>query len=237
MVQVCLNPYKFIISDPLISFNIKKFDIKYIRFFYDYDLDGKIVLIAKIPEKDRVSLDKSYFKINIKKSIYIRLPSILKPYIGKTVQYRHEEMFNLDGELFRIRPVDFEFDVDMRSKILIINKDPYFTKQNQLVLPKSFISKNFNNLIFSLKTCFLKNTNNVIEDGHLLVDIVKNPKVNSLSFFLIKSKLGASTKKMNRIKKILDNHGKVLSDFKFISLIQNEKNDYGTLVFKEEHGS
>jgi hypothetical protein len=29
----------------------------------------------------------------------------------------------------------------------------------------------------------------------------------------------------------------VLSDFKFISLIQNEKNDYGTLVFKEEHGS
>jgi len=228
MTNLIISRKRLYINDPFICNLIENLNIQNIHFSYSYDLNGSIVLTVNIPPEDILLLDISWFKVYKKRMFYINLPTFLKPYIGMTIQYYNESIFNTKNELFRIRPINFKFNTNIETKKYNFTL-PYFDRSH-LVVPKVFINNNFEKKILMAKMCFDTINKRSLDEGYLVVRIVYPPDISSLSYFLNNAEFYLITNRLTDIKKMLKNYNKQIYKFKYVLLDK----EHSALVFKEE---
>jgi hypothetical protein len=229
MGETIITDYRMQITNQDIVKAIKVFNIQYIRFLYTHDFDGKIILIAKIPEKDQLLTAKSWMKLSMKKNVYINTPQVLKPYIGKRIVYYDEKIFNTHNELFRIKPIDFVFDVIMKPKNYS-DLNPHFENPGILSIPKIFINNYLNRKILTSRICFDKSYRDVIKKGHLIATIIEPPEIGNVSYLLRNSSLALITDKLDNLKIMINNANKELNNFKYMSFVKEQN----MIVFEED---
>jgi len=232
MIEYKLKTRNFIIEDSEASEMIRILDISHIYYTYDYDFDGQIILVAKKPPDNTVSLTRSWMSVYKKRKIYTIMPSKLLPFIGKTVAIYRDNAFNSVDELFKIKPIDFKFKINGMN-VKRININPHFTSSNTFVLPKHYINKTINGKIYISRISFDLITLDSISDGFLFAGIVDNNYAGSLVFNFSENKVGFCTYKLKRLMAMISGCGKNLNSFLYQSTIPNEINKHGVMVFEE----
>jgi len=222
-----------IINDDEIYHRIVNNKIEYVHFFLVEDTGG-FNLIAKQPDGDELTLGKNYKRIVLDGgNMYIRTPKNLISHAGKKVWYYTERLYPESGELFRIKPINF--NLGKLSTKLQNEFDPYFTDGNNLVLPHHYLNTHVDHAIINLKISFLRSTKKILSNGYVFISIVDQNIIGfrKMLYFLEKRNHYMRTKPVLQFMEYLKLHGKNINNYEYKCTLTLESCKYGMIVFKE----
>ena len=234
--EIDLSGTRFYIKDFALKSQISGMVYPHLKFTYEYDLDGSIMIfVSKWTHNYVEPENKQWIKIHTTDaSHWFYIPDILKPYIGKNLSYRIESVFKNYDEFMRIKSVGFEFDCSIKSKKLDKRTEPYFTKSGLFSIPKIFLSKNFKDVdnILKRRVVFNKTTPSSLALGKIFMDFLPYRSFEPYNYFLKPFKSTMSINKPYRLMSDVSDADKCVCDFKYQSM--SEQDGYFTLLFLED---
>ena len=204
--------------------------VKKLKFIYKKDELGNWIIIAIKEEK-------------ISKSTSIRIshgcvemytPDILKRYSGEYVSCSCEKIFPYEDEVFRISPLNFEFENNAYalSNSSKIKTEPHFTNKNKIVLPKHYVVNNLDERALDYKISFSRTTGEVIDKKEIIAYVVSPFEESFFSFKLRKSSIGLYGVTGGLSDIIFRIYRKKLVNFKYESTNLVDGLEYGMMLFK-----
>jgi hypothetical protein len=192
--------------------------------------------LVKFPDYNKeLTLGKQWMKVTYgKRKIYVRTPSILKPYVGKNIKVYKDRAFESEFELFRVAPVDFEMKKIFYNKKRRASLDtPYFSKTSYCVIPRKYIREHSGVEIFSSRLSFNRTDALVLESGYIYCRIfLYENELGNLIYSLSKCTNGARAR-VNKLSEIVAEAGKDLINFQYEATVFDDNNKYNLIVFKE----
>jgi len=222
----------FIIQDNSVIEFMQKNHIKHIRFIADLN-NGEACILVKFPDYSKeLTFGKQWMKVIYgKRGVYVRTPSILKPYVGKNIRIYRDIIFGDQFELFRVVPVDFEIKGPFSSNRRLSMNVPYFSKTAYCIIPRKYILEHVGIEIFSSKLSFNRTDALVIDSGYIFCRIFLNNPDNGMLIYTLSRCTNGVRARVKKLSEIVSEAGKDLSNFQYETTIHDS--GYDLIVFKE----
>ena len=222
MYQATLNGRSFFIDDEEIKSRIGNDKL----LFKPYkDKNGDVVIVAMRDGKGMVVFKGKRVRVN--------MPSTLKRYKGESVDVYIERLRPLSGEVFRVRPIDFEIEGCKSRKVATV---PY-TTETSLVLPQMYVNKVIKEGYYhGLSVSFSKTTESTLKDGYIIVYLTStsNGKAYVDEYKLRECGSGIRTSKIVPTLNFLGRNKKVFSNYEFKGTLDAKGYEHGLMFFREK---
>jgi len=227
-----INARNIILKEEAIVDFIKTNNINHLKIMIGIDNDA--YLYASYPDdKKDIILGKDWINIiHIKNTVGFRTPRILRKYVGSDIDISRDCVE--DFELFKIRPIKFSFE-DLingsykRSKLEI----PYFTNSGSCIVPEKFVFDNIEDIIEYKRLSFIDDED-LMEKGYVCFKFTNSFDKSVMTYPLSKCNNWYRTRQLIDINNKLKVYGKDLKNFKYHSIIRDDKNQYDCIIFQEE---
>jgi len=235
MEECKIKSHYFTIYDQEIIEKILLLKISYLRFNVELEQEDSACICVYRPDNSMLeTLGRKWSKININKSVKIRTPQCLIPYVGKRIKYYIDRISLNKNELFKIKPLDFSLPIKIHTKKISELQVPYFTLSGRCVIPKSYLNKHLDKKINNITLSFGLVNNLVVEEGFLYAYIA--PKANSSKFIFSLEKMpnGVRTHPVKGVIDFLSCRQKLIINYKYIGTLKSEEYDYEIIIFEEQ---
>jgi hypothetical protein len=223
-----ININKFYIEDAEILNILSNGNIKYINMRYTLDRDNSYV-ISVVRHTNEV-LSKYWNRVNYSRRIFIRTPYFLKKFSGNKVQYYIDNISPIDDEIFRIKPIGFDF-IDKKINKKNVNI-PYILDSGIFIFPMDYVINYVGNKIMICKLSFDRIDFSMLKIGIMHCYIA--PYRCHFTSKLKKYDNKMSTGKVVKIVDLVNSIDKNLSDFIYHETVVDHGCPYGIIVFKED---
>jgi hypothetical protein len=217
------------IIDKEIVTSLFKKNVKFIQFVFT-NVCGSINMVATHVIKKEY---KNHMEIRFGKNrVYINTPYSLKKHIGSDVFLFLERIDPIENEVFRIEPVNFDFNCNIDCNFIVKKTEskPIFTNKNRLVVPRDFINKNVKSELGIICAKFDINQY-FMNDGLMLVSLLPHIDIKGITYTFDIYKTGMITHQLDSVVDIMANgYNSNLLDFKFVDFDPTNN----TILFKED---
>jgi len=140
-----------------------------------------------------------------KEFLKLRTPAVLRQFAGCRIRAYHYMFSKIEGELFRIEPIDF--DINGGAGEGIKNADPRFTKGGCIIIPKVYISTVMNEASFlNPRISFNETSSGVADLGYIYAYITN--AFNPFSYPLYSEGVGLKSKPVGGFLDLISSIGK-----------------------------
>ena len=228
---------RIMIDDQEVISAMKELHASHIRLVVIPDVDGRLVISAKLPPSDSLSLGKAWLSVSwLKRSegFFIRTPSSLLQFTGKSLKvYRMDT--NSFGEVFRMRPVNFALNYRFAGKRELIRRiNPEFTPYGGLVIPSKYLIDHNVVLGDVYRISFDKTNISAIQSGHIIAFITSEISNRDYSSALYPLDGGFRMRQCRSLFNMVQCENKKISNFKYIATVDTTENPFGIMVFEEK---
>ncbi len=225
MYQTTLGSRSFFIEDKEMVSRINNSNLSFDIF---KEVNGDVVVV--------VSRCESGMKVFNGRRARVNIPSVLKKYQGKQVSVYVERVKPVNGEVFRVRPVDFKF-IGIKSRKVLV--DPYLTDK-ELIIPQHYCNS-YMNKNFCKGSCVSLNrtTNDSLRDGYVIAYITEADKGKAYvdEYRLRESGSSLRTTTMTTTMDFLGRNKKSLKNYRYKGTMRDPSTGFYMMFFKEEAGS
>ena len=190
---------------------------------------NKVFFVFKKSE-DRLPKKTILLDLHKKHFLKFRTPTILRPYIGNTIKVYKDYFSKVDGEIFRIEPVDFM--ITRQDKFIEKFINPTITKSGIFLIPRIYANQVLDERLCDLKVSFYQTNQKMIKDGAIAACIIDRDM--PISFPLYEYSLGLRSRVMDTLINIASEAGKNICNFTYEATVPLDGfHRYGTIVFRE----
>lgn len=234
MIQKIRAKDLVVTDDEIVDF-IKNNDIRHLKLMAGFDYSAYLYLIYPDYKKE-LTLSRDWLNIRYRNyAISVRTPSMLRQYVGNNINIvRDKSSKERRLELFKIRPIDFEFEGLFNGFYKKIKTNiPYFTKSGHFVIPQKFANDNIGEAIDFSRISFDRVNNELIERGYIFCRLVSPTDKSGFTYPLSKRTNGHRTRQLVELQQKLEIYGKNMINFKYKTTTHDDDNHYDLIVFEE----
>jgi len=227
-----INARNIILKEEAIVDFIKTNNINHLKIMVGIDHDAYLCAFYPDDKKD-IILGKDWINIiHVKNTVGFRTPRILRKYVGSDIDISRDRVE--DFELFKIRPIKFSFENLINGSYKKPRLEvPYFTNSGNCVVPEKFVHNNIED-ITECKRLSFNTDEDLIERGYIYFNFTNSFDRSIMTYPLSRCNNGYRTRQLVDIDNKLKVYGKNLKNFKYHSIIRDDKNEYDCIIFQEE---